>query len=138
MIQYSVKKLQLKLFIYDKYNKNKGGMKLKKILLLLFLILLVFSCGKKENSDTSAKKEKEIKKEKAVKTENIVKKVETVEEEIKKMVNVWNEASSNADFNTLDRILGDKIEYYQSSVTKAYYISDQKKFFAKILFMVKK
>lgn len=48
-----------------------------------------------------------------------------------KMVNVWNDASSNADFNTLDRILGDKIKYYQSSVTKAYYISDQKKFFAK-------
>ena len=46
------------------------------------------------------------------------------------MVNVWNEASSNADFDTLEKILGDKIEYYQSSVTKAYYISDQKKFFA--------
>ena len=104
---------------------------MKKILLLLFLILSVFSCGKKENSDTSANKEKEVKKEKAVKTENIVKKVETVEEEIKKMVNVWNEASGNADFNTLEKILGNKIEYYQSSVTKDYYISDQKKFFAK-------
>ena len=46
------------------------------------------------------------------------------------MVNIWNEASSNADFDTLEKILGDKIEYYQSSVTKAYYISDQKKFFA--------
>ena len=66
-----------------------------------------------------------------MKTENIVKKVETVEEEIKKMVNVWNEASGNADFNTLEKILGNKIEYYQSSVTKDYYISDQKKFFAK-------
>ena len=106
-------------------------MKLKKILLLILLILSAFSCGKKENSDTSANKEKEIKKEKTVKTENIVKKVETVEEEIKKMVNIWNEASSNADFETLEKILGDKIEYYQSSVTKAYYISDQKKFFEK-------
>ena len=106
-------------------------MKLKKILLLILLILSAFSCGKKENSDTSANKEKEIKKEKAVKTENIVKKVETVEEEIKKMVNVWNNASSNADFDTLEKILGNKIEYYQSSVTKDYYISDQKKFFAK-------
>ena len=46
------------------------------------------------------------------------------------MVNVWNEASSNADFDTLEKISGDKIEYYQSSVTKAYYIFDQKKFFA--------
>ena len=106
-------------------------MKLKKILLLLFLILSVFSCGKKENSDTSANKEKEVKKEKAVKTEDESKKEETVEEQIIKMVNVWNDASSNADFDTLEKILGNKIEYYQSSVTKDYYISDQKKFFAK-------
>ena len=73
-------------------------MKLKKILLLLFLISSVFSCGKKENSDTSANKEKEVKKE------------ETVEEQIIKMVNVWNDASSNADFDTLEKILGNKIE----------------------------
>ena len=106
-------------------------MKLKKILLLLFLILSVFSCGKKENSDTSASKEKEVKKEKAVKTEDESKKEETVEEQIIKMVNIWNDASSNADFDTLEKILGNKIEYYQSSVTKDYYISDQKKFFAK-------
>ena len=59
-------------------------MKLKKILLLLFLILSVFSCGKKEISDTSANKEKEVKKEKAVKTEDVAKKEETVEEQIRK------------------------------------------------------
>jgi len=106
-------------------------MKLKKILLLLFLISSVFSCGKKENSDTSANKEKEVKKEETVKTEDEAKKEETVEEQIIKMVNVWNDASSNADFDTLEKILGNKIEYYQSSVTKDYYISDQKKFFAK-------
>jgi hypothetical protein len=94
-------------------------MKLKKIFLLLLLILLALSCGKKENSDILNNKEKTGKKEKSV------------EEQIKEMVNIWNEASSNADFDTLDKILGDKIEYYQSSVTKAYYISDQKKFFEK-------
>lgn len=85
-------------------------MKLKKILLLLFLISSVFSCGKKENSDTSANKEKEVKKEETVKTEDEAKKEETVEEQIIKMVNVWNDASSNADFDTLEKILGNKIE----------------------------
>lgn len=92
---------------------------MKKIFLLLLLILLAISCGKRENSDTLNNKEKSEKKEKSV------------EEQIKEMVNIWNEASSNADFDTLEKILGDKIEYYQSSVTKAYYISDQKKFFEK-------
>ena len=92
---------------------------MKKILLLLVVLLSLFSCEKKENNISSSTIEKPIQKE------------ETSEEQIKKMVNVWNEASSNADFDTLEKILGDKIEYYQSSVTKAYYISDQKKFFAK-------
>ncbi|WP_231370751.1 hypothetical protein [Leptotrichia sp. oral taxon 879] len=92
---------------------------MKKIFLLLLLILLAISCGKRENSDTLNNKEKTRKKEKSV------------EEQIKEMVNIWNEASSNADFDTLEKILGDKIEYYQSSVTKAYYISNQKKFFEK-------
>ena len=98
---------------------------MKKIFLLLLLILLAISCGKRENSDTSSNKEKTKKKEKSV------------EEQIKEMVNIWNEASSNADFVILEKILGDKIEYYQSSVTKAYYISDQN-FLKKILFMGKK
>ena len=91
---------------------------MKKILLLLVVLLSLFSCEKKENNISSSSIEKPIQKE------------ETNEEQIKKMVNIWNEASSNADFDTLEKILGDKIEYYQSSVTKAYYISDQKKFFA--------
>ena len=102
---------------------------MKKILLLLFLILSVFSCGKKENPDASVNKEETVKKEKVEETEKT--KEKSVEEQIKEMVNIWNEASSNADFETLEKILGDKIEYYQSSVTKAYYISDQKKFFEK-------
>ena len=102
---------------------------MKKILLLILLILSAFSCGKKENPDTSANKEETVKKEKVEETEKT--KEKSVEEHIKEMVNIWNEASSNADFDTLEKILGDKIEYYQSSVTKAYYISDQKKFFEK-------
>ena len=102
---------------------------MKKILLLILLILSAFSCGKKENPDTSVNKEETVKKEKVEETEKT--KEKSVEEQIKEMVNIWNEASSNADFETLEKILGDKIEYYQSSVTKAYYISDQKKFFEK-------
>ena len=95
-------------------------MKMKKgSLLLLILLLLILSCGKKESDNRLYVNEKPQARE------------ETVEEQIKKMVNIWNEASSNADFDTLEKILGDKIEYYHSSVTKAYYISDQKKFFAK-------
>ena len=102
---------------------------MKKILLLILLILSAFSCGKKENLDTSSNKEETVKKENVEETEKT--KEKSVEEQIKEMVNIWNEASSNADFETLEKILGDKIEYYQSSVTKAYYISDQKKFFEK-------
>ena len=102
---------------------------MKKILLLILLILSAFSCGKKENPDTSVNKEETVKKEKV--EETVKTKEKSVEEQIKEMVNIWNEASSNADFETLEKILGDKIEYYQSSVTKAYYISDQKKFFEK-------
>ena len=102
---------------------------MKKILLLILLILSAFSCGKKENPDASVNREETVKKEKVEETEKT--KEKSVEEQIKEMVNIWNEASSNADFDTLEKILGDKIEYYQSSVTKAYYISDQKKFFEK-------
>ena len=55
--------------------------------------------------------------------------IKTVEEEIKELVYIWNEASSNADFDTLKQILADKIEYYQTTVSRDYYIKDQKKFF---------
>ena len=54
-----------------------------------------------------------------------------MEDEIKEMVNIWNEASSNADFDTLEKILADRIEYYQTTVSRDYYIKDQKKFFEK-------
>ena len=54
-----------------------------------------------------------------------------IKDEIKEMVYIWNEASSNADFDTLKKILADKIEYYQTTVSRDYYIRDQKKFFEK-------
>ena len=92
---------------------------MKKILLLLAILLSLFSCEKKENNISSSAIEKPIQTE------------ETSEEQIKKMVNIWNEASSNADFDTLERILGDRIDYYQSIVSKSYYIADQKRFFQK-------
>ena len=85
---------------------------MKKILLLLAILLSLFSCEKKENNISSSAIEKPIQTE------------ETSEEQIKKMVNVWNEASSNADFDTLEKILGDKIEYYQTIVSSDYYIKD--------------
>ena len=47
---------------------EKGWVKLKKILLLILLILSGFSCGKKENPDTSANKEETVKKEKVEET----------------------------------------------------------------------
>ena len=36
----------------------------------------------------------------------------------------WNNATSNKDIPTLESILADEIEYYQQTVTKAEYISD--------------
>ena len=53
------------------------------------------------------------------------------EQEVKEMVELWNKASSNGDFTVLEDMLADKVEYYQSTVSKDYYIKDQKKFFAK-------
>ena len=100
---------------------------MKKIIFFIIFLLLL-SCGKKENGDNSGNSSNlssnngNIKKSESEKS---------VEEQIKEMVSIWNEASSNADFDTLEKILGDRIEYYQSSVTKDYYISDQKKFFVK-------
>ena len=65
--------------------------------------------------------------------ENIEKinKERSIEEEIKNMVVIWNAASNNADFGTLEKILGDKIDYYQSLISRDYYIADQKRFFQK-------
>ena len=83
---------------------------MKKIFLLIILVL-TFSCGTKNNKKLSETK--------------------TPEQEVKEMVKLWNKASSNGDLTVLEDMLADKIEYYQSTVSKEYYIKDQKKFFAK-------
>ena len=100
---------------------------MKKIIFFIIFLLLL-SCGKKENGDNSGNSSNLSSNNGNIKKSENEK---SVEEQIKEMVSIWNEASSNADFDTLEKILGDRIEYYQSSVTKAYYISDQKKFFVK-------
>ena len=100
---------------------------MKKIIFFIIFLLLL-SCGKKENGDNSVNSSNLSNNNGNIKKSENEK---SVEEQIKEMVSIWNEASSNADFDTLEKILGDRIEYYQSSVTKAYYISDQKKFFVK-------
>ena len=96
---------------------------MKKIIFFIIFLLLL-SCEKKENIDNVGN----------LNNNGNIKKIgnkKSVEEQIKEMVNIWNEASSNADFDTLERILGDRIDYYQSIVSKSYYIADQKRFFQK-------
>ena len=103
---------------------------MKKIIFFIIFLLLL-SCGKNEdvaNSDNSANSNKFSNNNENIKKTNNEK---STEEEIKNMVTIWNTASSNADFNTLERILGDKIDYYQSLVSRNYYIADQKRFFQK-------
>jgi len=58
-------------------------------------------------------------------------KVKTEEQEVKEMVELWNNASSNGDFAVLENMLADKVKYYQQTVTRDYYIKDQKNFFEK-------
>ena len=110
---------------------------MKKIIFFIIFLLLL-SCGKNKdvaNSDNSANSNKFSNNNENIKKINHEKSIanneKSTEEEIKNMVTIWNTASSNADFNTLERILGDKIDYYQSLVSRNYYIADQKRFFQK-------
>lgn len=96
---------------------------MKKLLIVILFSFCVIACGKKNQGVENANKENSV--------QDAQLKTETMEDEIKEMVNIWNEASSNADFDTLEKILADKIEYYQTTVSKDYYIKDQKKFFEK-------
>ena len=91
-----------------------------KKLVILSILLVTFSCGLKNQSDNDKKSEK-----------NSTQKVKRSEQEVKEMVELWNKASSNGDFTVLENMLADKIEYYQQTVTRDYYIKDQKKFFEK-------
>ena len=79
---------------------------------------LSYGLNNKSNNDKKSEK-------------NSVKKVRTSEQEVKEMVELWNKASSNGDFTVLENMLADKVEYYQQTVTRDYYIKDQKKFFEK-------
>ena len=100
---------------------------MKKIVFFIIFLLLL-SCGKKETAGNSGNSSN------LSNNNGNIKKIgnkKSVEEQIKEMVNIWNDASSNADFDTLERILGDRIDYYQSIVSKSYYIADQKRFFQK-------
>ena len=88
-------------------------MKLKKILLLLFLILSVFSCGKKENSDTSANKEKEVKKENPLSHEGTVEPQPSQNSVTKSVIDLeqvglpkTGDSSSNVFFSLLGALTG--------------------------------
>ena len=91
-----------------------------KKLIILSILLTTLSCGLNNKGNNDKKSEK-----------NSVEKVRTSEQEVKEMVELWNKASSNGDFTVLENMLADKVEYYQQTVTKDYYIKDQKKFFEK-------
>lgn len=103
---------------------------MKKIMLFIIFLLLL-SCGKNENASNSDNLTNSNNFNNNNKNINKINTKKSAEEEIKDMVIIWNTASSNADFDTLERILGDKIDYYQSLVSKNYYIADQKRFFQK-------
>ncbi|KXB61441.1 hypothetical protein HMPREF3180_01811 [Leptotrichia wadei] len=91
-----------------------------KKLIILSILLTTLSCGLNNKGNNDKKSEK-----------NSVEKVRTSEQEVKEMVELWNKASSNGDFIVLENMLADKVEYYQQTVTRDYYIKDQKKFFEK-------
>lgn len=91
-----------------------------KKLIILSILLTTLSCGLNNKDNNDKKSEK-----------NSVEKVRTSEQEVKEMVELWNKASSNGDFTVLENMLADKVEYYQQTVTRDYYIKDQKKFFEK-------
>ena len=99
---------------------------MRKNILIFIILIIVLSCGKND-METANKKQKESEKQ----TSQLQNQSKTPEEEVREMVEIWNEASSNGDFIVLENMLADKVEYYQSTVTKDYYIEDQKKFFQK-------
>ena len=91
-----------------------------KKLIILSILLTTLSCGLNNKGNNDKKSEK-----------NSTQKSKTSEQEVKEMVELWNKASSNGDFTVLENMLADKVEYYQQTVTRDYYIKDQKKFFEK-------
>ena len=96
---------------------------MKKLMIVILFGFCVIAYGKKNQEIKNGNKKNSV--------QNAELRAKTMEDEIKEMVNIWNEASSNADFDTLEKILADRIEYYQTTVSRDYYIKDQKKFFEK-------
>ena len=96
---------------------------MKKLIIVILFGFCVIAYGKKNQEIKNGNKKNSV--------QNTELRTKTMEDEIKEMVNIWNEASSNADFDTLEKILADRIEYYQTTVSRDYYIKDQKKFFEK-------
>ena len=93
----------------------------------IFLFLLLFSLISCKNNIFTKILNREIKQ-----TDNSEKNKEnSVNQEIRKIVIKWNNATSNKDIPALESILADKIEYYQQTVSKSEYISDKIKFFEK-------
>ena len=99
------------------------NLKMKKLVIVILFGFCVIACGKKNQEIKNGSKKNSV--------QSAELRAKTTEDEIKEMVNIWNEASSNADFGTLEKILADKIEYYQTIVSRDYYIKDQKKFLEK-------
>ena len=121
----------------SKYKYTEQFIKSNIIKIISYLLFLKdieeFRTEKFENIDKKILSKINFNEIKFYNNENIEKinKERSIEEEIKNMVVIWNAASNNADFGTLEKILGDKIDYYQSLISRDYYIADQKRFFQK-------
>lgn len=83
---------------------------MKKIMFFLAFLFFLFSCGSK--NDVNGKEFKET-------------------PEVEELVIKWNDATSNKDIEELGLLLGNSIEYYQTTVTKEEYLKDKKNFFNK-------
>ena len=100
-----------------------------KKLILFLLGIIILSCGNPKSENNKNDKLTADSKEMEIGTENQDTKI--VNEEIKKTVQEWNEATSNKDLITLESLLGDNIIFYQKSITKEEYIKNRTDFFNK-------
>ena len=69
---------------------------MKKLLIVILFCFCVIACGKKSQGTGNINKKNRI--------PNVQLETKTTEDEIKEMVNIWNKASSNGDFDTLEKI----------------------------------
>lgn len=92
---------------------------MKKIIGIMVLLTLIVSCKFGISPEESKKVVEEVKKEK------------TSTEIIKENVNSWNNAIRNKNIEELEKIVGDKIDYYKASTTKENYLKGKKTYFDK-------